>query len=213
MHSTKEADVSAEADHHPTGTTRAVALIIFVALTVHAAQAADPPEAPRADRCVLGFAPARSVEEAVLTMSRCFLRSSIREDREFIGAVLRTDGGYSYFVQRGEQGRGSAQLRLPRRRGQQLVAFWHTHGAPGPARHLFSATDTRLVARTNVPLYLTDPAGAIRVYRPGDDRDGTLRAARSALRVPQDTATGSLVASRLGWRVSAPGGRSVDGDD
>jgi hypothetical protein len=189
------------------------ALTMLVALAVHGAQAAQPPAEAGSGRCELGFVPARSVEDAVLTMSRCFLRSSIQEDREYIGAVLRTDRGYGFFVQRGKRGRDHAQLRLRRLRGQQLVAFWHTHGAPGWARHLFSPTDTGLVARTHLPLYLTDPAGAIRVYRPGDDRDGVTRVSRSALRLPRGAATGSRVGSRFRWRVSEPDSTSVAGDD
>ena len=179
--------------------------MLFVALASDRVNAADPTstEAIRDalivdQTCAAGAAPAASIEDAVIMMSRCFLDSSVREDREYIGAVFRIEAGYTFVVQRGETGRGNAHLRVRIPRGLLVVAMWHTHGAPGPARHLFSPTDTKLVARMNLPLYLTDPTGAIRVYRPGDARVGGEKRTGSRMQVVPGSALGTLVVSRVG---------------
>ncbi len=93
---------------------------------------------------------------------------SIKEDREYIGAIIQQGNAYRYLVARGQPGQNTVTVRLQIPRGAKLRAFWHTHGAPGPHRHLFSTQDTRLVRTSGKPFYLADPGGTIRVHRPGD---------------------------------------------
>lgn len=182
--------------------------MLFVALAGDMVNAADPASREATtdalivdETCAASSAPAASIENAVIAMSRCFLDSSVREDREYIGAVFRIEAGYTFVVHRGEIGRGNAHLRVRIPRGLRVVAMWHTHGAPGPARHLFSPSDTKLVARMNLPLYLTDPAGAIRVYRPGDARGSGETRTGSRMQIVPGSAIGTLVVSRVGEKA------------
>ncbi|MCZ6870193.1 MAG: DUF4329 domain-containing protein [Gammaproteobacteria bacterium] len=179
-------------------------LTLFVALAFDMANATDPAatDAPAVDgSCPAATDPAVSIEDAVVSMSRCYLDISVREDREYIGAVLSVEAGYTFVVQKGEIGRGNARLRVSVPKGQRVVALWHTHGAPGPARQFFSPTDTKRAARMNLPFYLTDPTGAIRVYRPGDVRNGVEKRTGSRMQVVPGSALGTLVVSRAGDKV------------
>lgn len=106
--------------------------------------------------------------EAVLAAVNRFNPRSIRDDREFLGAILVRAGSYFYSAAAGEAGRDriTARIRFPE--SFDIVAFWHTHGAHGEHRHLFSALDTHLANSQGRPFYLADHTGALKVFSPGD---------------------------------------------
>ena len=95
---------------------------------------------------------------------------SVREDREYVGAILRRGDDYLYTTVPGQAGADRIRARLPVPAGCELVAIWHTHGAAGSTRHLFSRFDGDLVVATGRPLYLADATGALRVLKPGAPR-------------------------------------------
>jgi hypothetical protein len=108
--------------------------------------------------------------DAVIAGSTAVNARSIREDREFLGAVLRRGSDFHYSVVPGHTGADRIRVRLTIPDGFELVALWHTHGAAAPERQFFSIVDAQLVARTGKPLYLADYTGALRVLRPGAPR-------------------------------------------
>lgn len=138
---------------------------------------------------------------AVIAATSAVNPRSVREDREYVGAILRRGDDYRYTTAPGQAGADRIRARLEVPAGWEVVALWHTHGAAGPARHVFSRFDGELVAATGKPLYLADPAGALRVLKPGAPRLPS-RTAR-ALRLP---ATGGFAA---GETLRGPEGEPV----
>ena len=113
-----------------------------------------------------------SIEQAVAAAADRFNPYSIRDDREYMGVVLRhkhaaATTGFTYTVTAGDAGKDSITLKLLLPRDYEIVAFWHTHGAEHWSRKYFSDTDTRLAKRWGVPIYLADFSGILRVYQPG----------------------------------------------
>jgi hypothetical protein len=108
--------------------------------------------------------------EAVIAASGAVNPRSVREDREFLGAVLRRGDDFHYSVVPGHAGADRIRARLAVPDGFELVALWHTHGAAAPERRFFSHIDANLVSSTGKPLYLADYTGALRVLRPGAPR-------------------------------------------
>ena len=83
--------------------------------------------------------------EAVVSATRQYNPQSIREDREFMGAILRHDDCYTFTVGAGQPGRDRIAVRIAVPAGAEIVAFWHTHGARHPSHRYFSDVDTALV--------------------------------------------------------------------
>lgn len=126
--------------------------------------------------CNVSEAVFRDTEQAVQHLSICFYELSLEEDREYIAAILEEDGTLSVVLQRAESGDDEVTLRFQKRRSQTLTALWHTHGAPGSARNYFSEKDTSIAEQFGIPFYLTDPAGDISIYIPGQNNRGRARA-------------------------------------
>ena len=96
-----------------------------------------------------------------------YLDDSIWRDREYVGGIFRhTDGSFGFSYGRGHSGQDQVRFRVQVHAGTEIVGFWHTHGAHGPGRALFSPVDAELVRQTGLPFYLITPAGEIRVLRP-----------------------------------------------
>ncbi len=133
---------------------------------------------------------------AVREMSRRFLAISVREDVEFFGAVLQENHG-EYRATFGQGCRGVDQINfsVPLRAGATLSAFWHTHGRRGLARDLFSAEDAATVLNYQLPFYLIDPAGLIRVLDPDSATTNfaTTRLRGSRLRLRDGAYLGHIV--------------------
>jgi hypothetical protein len=144
--------------------------------------------------------------DAVVAASAEANPRSIREDREFIGAVLRRGGDYYYTLAPGHAGADRVRVRIAVPEGHELVAFWHTHGAAASGRRYFSSVDTALVARTGKALYLTDHTGALRVLRPGARTLSALAARGLGLPGRAGYATGEDVTAPDGEPVRIPTG-------
>jgi len=133
---------------------------------------------------------------AVREMSRRFLETSIAEDVEFFGAVLRdSDGDYRATYGQGCRGVDQIRFSVLLTQGTKLCAFWHTHGRHGLARNLFSADDAASVLSHQLPFYLIDPAGLIRVLDPDSatPSNGITRVQGSHLRLSSRAYPGHIV--------------------
>ena len=124
------------------------------------------------NRAMLSLERFTSERAAVEAAVKRFNPYSVREDREYLGAIVKLavagkDSAYRYLVARGKPGQDRVSIQLPVPKAAEMVAFWHTHGAHGPNRHLFSGSDTRLVRKTGKPFYMADARGNLRVFRPG----------------------------------------------
>ena len=109
----------------------------------------------------------KSIEVGLEHLKGEILDRSIREDTEFVGAVLqKADGTYEFTQGNGKPGQDKVSFRIRRPEGAEIVALWHTHGGHGPTRAVFSPTDAQLVRQTGLPFYLITPDGEVRVLRP-----------------------------------------------
>ena len=131
--------------------------------------------------------------DAVVAATSYYNPVSVREDREFMGAVLRDGECYQVTVNAGEPGRDAITARIPVRPGIDLVAFWHTHGARTRSNQYFSAVDTRLVKRWQKPFYLADYTGVLKIMVPGGRTLSALRARRLGLPARSGYAVGQVV--------------------
>ena len=110
-----------------------------------------------------------SIASAVAATASETLAASLREDREWVGGVLRDPtGGYRVTSGHACSGQATVTFSVPVTAPFELVAFWHTHGADGFERDWFSRDDARLVARTGKDFYLVTPRGELKVLTPHD---------------------------------------------
>jgi hypothetical protein len=107
---------------------------------------------------------------AVIAASNLYNPTSIVEDREYMGAVLRDGDGYLYTVSAGQQRRDKITVKIEILPGFELIALWHTHGAPASERKYFSKVDTRLAEKLQIPFYLADFTGLLKIFEPGMPR-------------------------------------------
>jgi hypothetical protein len=140
----------------------------------------------------------------VIAASSAVNARSVREDREFLGAVLRRGPDYHYSVVAGRPGADRIRARLVVPAGFEVVALWHTHGAPAPERRYFSAVDVALVRGTGKPLYLADGSGGLRVLRPGAPRLSAAAARRLGLPGQPGFAAGEQLLGAEGEPVHIP---------
>lgn len=88
-------------------------------------------------------------------------------DVEYAGAlVLDVEGSVRATIGSGCPHRDNVVFRVAVRRGQTILAFWHTHGAHGHLRRLFSEADAEVVRHFGVPFYLFTADGELRVLSP-----------------------------------------------
>ncbi len=151
-----------------------------------------------------------SIETGLVKLKEQFLDVSIEEDVEFVGAVLRNpDGTFEFTQGRGRPGQDRVTFRIQRPDDAEIVGLWHTHGAHGPTRAIFSPTDADLVRATGLPFYLITPDGEIRVLRPAHvtGRQAGIRVAGTLSRLPRGSHPGERVTGRTA-RQQAPRGCS-----
>ncbi len=96
---------------------------------------------------------------ALRALSMNYHRRSIREDREYVAAILEDNGVYRVMVQAASPGEHTVTMTIRRKKSQTLVALWHTHGVSRRLSERFSATDRKTAQKTGVPLYLHTPLG------------------------------------------------------
>ena len=142
-------------------------------------------------------------EQTVNAAANAVLDRSVAEDLEFMGGVLRSEDGYTYTVGEGVAGQDEITVTVRIPPGFQLVALWHTHGAPGSLHRYFSEVDTALVKRMKIPLYLAEASGRLRVFNPGDPTMSRVRSRRMGL--------GHHPGNAVGYAVSACSNKVASG--
>ena len=148
------------------------------------------PSRPLGDRARAGFP---SELAAVITAMNECNPSSIAEDREYMGAILKDDDQYSYTVTPGECGVDKVSIRLPKAMLPRVTALWHTHGSPARERKYFSDVDTQLANSLRKRFYLGDHTGNLRVFEPGGVVYSVYKAGRMGLPSRRGFASGKLV--------------------
>ncbi len=126
---------------------------------------------------------------------------SIRQDREFMGAILHDGECYAYTVVAGERRRDQITVKITVDETVDVVAFWHTHGAKYAGNRYFSDVDTRLVDQWQKPLYLADYTGALRIISPGARTLSSVRARELGLPARIGYAKGRVVRDANGHRA------------
>jgi hypothetical protein len=139
--------------------------------------------------------------EAVVSASDRFNPISISADREFIGAILRLNGRYTFTVSAGARGADQVTARIAVPAGAEITAFWHTHGGPAPSNRFYSDVDSRLVRLHNKPFYLADHTGMLKILRPGGRLLPATRAQRLGLPRQNGFSAGNLVRDSSGQPV------------
>ncbi|MEO7386298.1 MAG: DUF4329 domain-containing protein [Gammaproteobacteria bacterium] len=183
--------------------TRTVVLVLACSAVflIFGGRASAAPEVPTAGP----LGPAFTTElNAVIAATSAVNGRSIREDREFLGAVLRRGSDFHYSIVTGQPGVDRIRARLIVPEGFELVAVWHTHGAAATEHRFFSRVDAALVAGTGKPLYLADHTGALRVLQPGAPRLSAIAARRLGLPGRSGFATGEQLRGTEGELVRIP---------
>lgn len=135
--------------------------------------------------------------EAVTAATNIYNPISIRNDKEYMGMIYRSGDYYGFTVTAGKSGTGYSSIQITRKELATGVAFWHTHGKPARAHRYFSPTDTALVNRYQLPFYLADYTGYLKIFRPGDHTLSSMISGRLGLRMEAGFATGDVVRDDL----------------
>jgi len=125
----------------------------------------------------------KSAREAAIRAIANINRSSIKENREYAGAIYRdkTDGSYGYTLPRpGDSDSSQADLRQLTT-NQELVGLYHTHGDTtlfdwlrGARDYTFGKDDKNLANAMEKPMYLGNSYGEVLVYDPSTKRERSL---------------------------------------
>ncbi|GAB5499942.1 MAG: hypothetical protein PsegKO_22530 [Pseudohongiellaceae bacterium] len=138
----------------------------------------------------------RSELEAVKAATDLYNPISIRQDREFMGAIYRSGRYFRYSVFANARGVDRFTFSVPGEHRDTLVAFWHTHGDASPLHQYFSQFDTRMVRQLRKPLYLADFTGVLKVFRPGSRVLSGFAAGRYGLPRSRGYALGEVVKNK-----------------
>ena len=170
-----------------------LANLLVLTLTIFLLES-DSWSADKRDDCAPPTARYDTVEDAVTALSQCYLRRSVRGNREYMAALISDGGAVVTIVNRGRRGRDHSEFTIRLKPGQALVALWHVHGANGLERSLFSPTDAAVVKQLQVPSYLTDPTGFVWRLDPHDISYAIPRQNRmTALRAPPGSVEGIAI--------------------
>lgn len=118
---------------------------------------------------------------------------SIRENREYMGAIFESQGRFGYTVTATSSSKDNWQLKIPRVDWDGVRAFWHTHGDASSHHRYFSDADTHSVKKFGLPFYLADYTGYLKVFRSGDRTLNPMAAARLNLPRKPGFAIGEFV--------------------
>lgn len=176
-------------------TRRLQVLVNFLVLTLTIfILESDSWSADKRDDCAPPTARYETVEHAVTVLSQCYLRRSVRGNREYMAALISDGAAVVTVVNRGRRGRDHSEFTIRLKPGQALVALWHVHGSNGLERSLFSPTDAAVVKQLQVPSYLTDPTGFVWRLDPQDTGYASPTHNRmTALRAPPGSAEGIAI--------------------
>lgn len=142
-----------------------------------------------------------SVEEAAIAAADAYNPISIQEDREYMGTIYRSNNRFGYTVSRGSSRANSITIRISADNWDDVVALWHTHGNAAPHHRYFSQVDTETAERFQVPFYLADYTGYLKVFRPGQRTLSPFAARRLGLPAQRGYAVGEFVQNRLNRNV------------
>lgn len=139
--------------------------------------------------------------KAVIAAANYFNPISVKEDREYIGAIVAYCNRYYFTVKVGEPGQDqvTARIRIPKQ--ATIVAFWHTHGSVDRKRKYFSDVDTQLVKSWKLPFYLSDYTGELKVFSPKDRVLSSHDARNLGLPLKYGYARGSFVRDEAGNKI------------
>ncbi|MGS2723522.1 DUF4329 domain-containing protein [Porticoccus sp. GXU_MW_L64] len=155
---------------------------------------------------------------AVAAAANRFNPDSIRKDREYMGTILKKDGLYYYTYTVGHRGHDEITTLLPSGEFGKAVALWQTHGRVSHKNRFFSPSDTDVAKRLDLPFYLADHTGELKVYNPGDatlplltaQREGFfVRGASEGNRVKDELGNVVAVATKTSEQVSGKDGKRV----
>lgn len=142
-----------------------------------------------------------SIEEAVIAAADAYNPISIQEDREYMGTIFRSNNRFGYTVSRGSSRSNSITIRISADNWDDVVALWHTHGAAARHHRYFSQVDTETAERFEVPFYLADYTGFLKVFRPGQRTLSPFAARRLGLPSQRGYAVGEFVKDRANRSV------------
>ncbi len=134
-----------------------------------------------------------SEKDAVTAAVNRYNPVSIKQDREFIGAIYQIGEGFKFSVIPGDKGSDQVQMRVSLAHLEDIVAFWHTHGNSDSENRYFSDTDTEMVATFDKPLYLGDYTGYLKVFEPQSKTLTAYAARRLGLPQVRGFSVGELV--------------------
>ncbi len=150
------------------------------------------PQGALADNTNTGYSFATELE-AVQAAVNLYNPLSIREDLEYIGVIIKHTEGYSFTASAGRKSSDRVSIRIDRETWGMVVALWHTHGGVNSRYRYFSDTDTKASDQLNLPFYLADYTGYLKVYHPGDTTLSPYVASRLGLSFHRGYAIGTVV--------------------
>ena len=121
------------------------------------------------------------MHSAVIEVVNQYNPVSVREDTEYMGMVVKNGDEYTITVTKGVRGAGNVTILLDAPDEGEIVALWHTHGGEGFSRKYYSAVDSAVVTKYQVPFYMADHRGVLQVLLPGHKVMNALQAEREGL--------------------------------
>lgn len=152
-------------------------------LTANASSVADP--------CAASFF--SSELDAVRAAADRYNPQSIKEDREYMGAIFEMEGKFGYTVAVASRRKDNWQLSIPSVEWDSVRAFWHTHGDASSHHRYFSTADTNSVKKFGLPFYLADYSGYLKIFSRGDRTLSPFAASRLNLPRQSGFAIGDFV--------------------
>lgn len=135
--------------------------------------------------------------DAVRAAADRFNPLSIKEDREYMGAIFETEGKYGYTFSASARRKDNWRLSIPSIEWDRVRAFWHTHGDASSQHRYFSAADTSSAKKFGLPFYLADYTGYLKVFRSSDKTLNPISAGRLNLPRQSGFAIGEYVRDNL----------------
>ncbi len=124
-----------------------------------------------------------SVQAAIVAAGNYYNPLSISEDRQYIGTVLQhtTDNHYIFTAVAGKPGQDKVSSALTIPEGYRLAAFWQTRGDQHWGQQYFSREQTHLARQWQLPYYMTNASGYLKVYAPDDPLMSSIQVRRRGL--------------------------------
>jgi len=131
--------------------------------------------------------------DAVRAAADIYNPLSIREDREYVGAIFESEGKFHYSVSAASRRTDNWSLAISNVEWDSVRAIWHTHGDASSHHRYFSDADTRSAKKFGLPFYLADYTGYLKVFRSGDKTLSRTAASRLSLPRQSGYAIGQFV--------------------